>query len=92
MKLLLILTVLSLIAFGVKGAETWYSENFGGSVEVEYNRYDVDKDNDIDMDDINATVSALGLEGPRNEDVNNDFVVDYLDIGGVCFWYPWSLE
>ena len=108
MKLLLILIVLSLIGLGVKGAETWtsesfggsvevsktttwYSESFGGFVEVEDFPYDIDEDGDVDLDDIQLVVSALGESGDYiDEDVNVDFIVDYLDIGGVCFWYPWN--
>lgn len=47
----------------------------------------------VNTDDINVTVANLTLTGANGwilADVNDDGVVNYLDIGGVCFWYPWD--
>jgi len=47
----------------------------------------------VDTDDINVTINNLTLTGANGwilADVNDDGVVDYLDISGVCFYYPWD--
>ena len=47
----------------------------------------------VDTDDINVTINNLTLTGANGwilADVNDDGVIDYLDISGVCFYYPWN--
>ena len=122
MKLIIIILSLSLIGLGVKGAETWTSEPWGGSVHIQgenwYSQsfganllvtgwgnwseywvvgqtivYDCNLNLTVDMDDISDVVVNLTLTGANGwilEDINNDGVINYLDISGVCFYYPWS--
>jgi len=86
--------------------EGWHSSSFGGSVTIsgwsdwsEYWKigqtiiYDCNTDLKVDTDDINITISNLSLTGDPgwiSADINSDGVIDYLDIGGVCFYYPWD--
>ena len=47
----------------------------------------------INTDDINVTINNLTLTGANGwilADVNDDGVINYLDISGVCFYYPWN--
>lgn len=47
----------------------------------------------VNTDDINVTVNNLTLIGTPGwilADVNDDGVINYLDISGVCFYYPWD--
>jgi hypothetical protein len=47
----------------------------------------------VNMDDVNVVLKNLtrtGANGWILADINNNGVINYVDIGGVCYYYPWD--